>query len=168
MKKFFTNVYSLLGFIFSIVGLCFLLTSIIVWINMDAVIASPNSRGDVTLLPIIFGIVGLVLFILSILFFIIYYKKQKKIAELIEHGNFVMAKVINISKNLAIEVNGRHPFYLECQYKDIYTGAYHIFKSENIFFYPEDMIGKEIRVYVDGSNYKNYYVDMDSILVYEN
>ena len=62
---------------------------------------------------------------------------------------------------------GRHPYILKCGYRDE-NGTLHVFSSRNIKKYPgDDLIGRQVRVYVDRNDYNNfkyYYVDIDEVL----
>ena len=53
---------------------------------------------------------------------------------------------------------------VKCSYKDGY-GNVHIFKSRNLMFDPGEFLKDNmVRVYIEGENYKHYYVDIDEIL----
>ena len=79
-----------------------------------------------------------------------------------------MAEITGGMLNYNYRLNGRHPWKLECRYEDIFTGAVYLFSSENIWIDPQMYIGQQVAVYVDGENYKKYYVDVDSLLAAEN
>ncbi len=160
MKRLFTNVYGLLGFIFAVVGCPFFITSVVIWFHLDAFLRSPNVRGEPILLPIIFSITGVVLLLLGGLFLGIWRKKEKTIARVKAGGYYVMATVVNVDQNFAISVNGRHPYIVECEYQDGFTDTRYFFKSENRYEYPGNIIGQAVRVYVDRKDYGQYYVDI--------
>ena len=52
----------------------------------------------------------------------------------------------------------------QARYQDMY-GNVHIFKSRDLYFDPTDLFKDQmVKVYVDGDNYKRYYVDIDEVL----
>ena len=90
-------------------------------------------------------------------------KQRKKKEYLMQHGKRVMAEVTGGSRNLNYTVNGRHPWKLECRYEDIFSGEIYLFSSGNVWMDPELYIGQQVSVYVEGENYKKYYVDVDGL-----
>ena len=90
-------------------------------------------------------------------------KQRKKKEYLMQHGKRVMAEVTGGSRNLNYTVNGRHPWKLECIYEVIFSGEIYLFSSGNVWMDPELYIGQQVSVYVEGENYKKYYVDVDSL-----
>lgn len=82
-----------------------------------------------------------------------------------ESGNYVMAKITDMKVNPSI--NGTHgsPYVLECQYKDPDTGAVHIWYSRNLYMNVKELLtSDEVPVYVDRSDYRVAFVDVDAIL----
>jgi hypothetical protein len=60
-----------------------------------------------------------------------------------------------------IEINGRSPYRVLAQWQDPKTSQVHVFASHNLWFDPADYIKqKEIRVFLERGNPKNYYVDL--------
>ena len=88
---------------------------------------------------------------------------QKK---LIASGQYIYATVESIQYNKNYTMNGQHPFIIYCTYKDDYKNIIYRFKSDNIWTNPEYFVqpGSEIKVFVDRQNYKNYHVDIESIM----
>lgn len=89
--------------------------------------------------------------------------KHKKIRE---SGKMLYATVEKIDCNTSYTVNGRHPYVIFCNYRDDYRDITYRFKSENLWSNPEPAItiGSAIKVYVEENNYKNYYVDAESMI----
>ncbi len=88
---------------------------------------------------------------------------QKK---LIASGQYIYATVESIQYNKNYTMNGQYPFIIYCTYKDDYKNIIYRFKSDNIWTNPEYFVqpGSEIKVFVDRQNYKNYHVDIESIM----
>ena len=149
------------GSIFGGIGALFTIIGIIMTVNLEALIASPNSSGDVTILPIIFTGLGLLFLIIGVPFILHDIKVSKNKKRIIAEGYFIYAKVVEIRPNYAVRINGIHPYIVECQYNDPYSGAIHVFRSGNIMHFPENLIDTEVRVYVDRNNYGIYHVDLD-------
>ena len=60
-----------------------------------------------------------------------------------------------------IQINGRSPYRVLAQWQDPRTSQVHVFASHNLWFDPTDYIKqKEIRVFLERGNPKNYYVDL--------
>ncbi|HVI49087.1 MAG TPA: hypothetical protein VM802_29745 [Chitinophaga sp.] len=62
----------------------------------------------------------------------------------------------------SIHVNGRHPYYIRCQWKDTLTGQTYQFKSGYIWHNPEPQLQhqQKLDVYINPDKPgKNYYVD---------
>lgn len=91
---------------------------------------------------------------------------------LLENGRRVFADVESVQINYRIRMNGVCPYYVLCQYTDP-SGLTHAFRSGNIWDLQnftnrilqnrENQTLKPVPVYVDGDNYKKYYVDVDSL-----
>lgn len=157
----------LLGIIFTILGAVFLAVALIV-----AVAVLPNVTGaegeNLFVIPVVFGIVGAVFLLVGIGFLIFVGVKDKKKKELIQNGNKVFAEVTGGSEVLNVEVNGRHPWKLECRYTDPYNGAVYLYSSRNTFMDPYPYIGQQVAVYVDKNDPSKYYVDIQSLRQQEN
>lgn len=93
-------------------------------------------------------------------------KKEKKKKYLLSQGRRIYAIVENVEINYNYSVNGRHPYVVYCRYTDEYSGASFIYKSENLWVdpYPYLQQGSQVCVMVDGTDYSQYYVDVESSL----
>ncbi len=109
------------------------------------------------------GGIGAVFFAFGFMFFMIAKSQNKKKKRLMAEGRKLYAEVTGGSMNFNYRVNGRHPFKLECQYTDTYTGAVYLFSSDNTWVDPNLYIGKQVVVYADSTDFSKYYVDMDSL-----
>lgn len=113
--------------------------------------------------PIIFTGMGGLFLIIGLSFVISRLKRFNRQKKVRENGYYIMATVANFYENTSVSFNGVHPFVLECQYEDLATGILHIFTSQDLFFYPQDVLDKDVRVFVDRANFENYYVDTESL-----
>ena len=89
--------------------------------------------------------------------------RKKKVRET---GRTLYATVYEINYATNYLFNGRHPYIVYCSYRDDYKDIEYRFKSEYIWVNPEPDItlGSMIRVFVEENNYKNYYVDVESMI----
>lgn len=93
-------------------------------------------------------------------------RKSSAKKKLIASGQYIYATVESIEYDNSFTVNGKHPFVIYCTYRDDYKDIIYRFKSDHIWTNPEYVIrpGSEIKIFVDRQNYKNYHVDIESIL----
>lgn len=108
---------------------------------------------------ILFLCAGIIPFIISIRV----RAKKKKVRET---GRTLYATVDEIGYSRNYTINGRHPYVIFCSYRDDYKDITYCFKSEYLWVNPEPMVtvGSTIKVYVEENNYKNYYVDAESMI----
>jgi len=93
-------------------------------------------------------------------------KKQNHNKKLKENGRAIWGVVEEVCINRNVTVNGTHPKYFVVKYEDdgIVTATSH-FKSGS-FVLPGDgneMVGKNIKIFVNPQNNADYVVDLDSI-----
>ena len=159
------DVFFLCGCIFTPIGIVVLVLAVVMAGNIDYLIA--HGEGDVELLPWIFGLIGSVAAVIGIALLTRSARMRIKRRLLIENGESVTAEITAIPCNYAVRVNGCPTFKVECRYTDPVTRVVHVFESENLLLDPTCYIDQSttVRVYVDReSGYKNYSVDIDSIL----
>ena len=147
---------------FTIIGITFLPIGIIAGMGSMAV------DGSLAVFVMMFAGLGALFLGLGILFLILEIKKYKRNNRLLAEGYYILAEVIDVNKNFNVQYGKHgHPYVVKCGYTDE-TGTLHVFKSRNIKRYPGDnLIGQQVRVYLDRSdykNFKNYYLDIDEIL----
>jgi len=111
-------------------------------------------------LSMIVGIFGLILSLIGFGIILSSIKKSKKIKALKESGTRVNAEVQSVGLNTSLKVNGRHPFQIIAQWQNPTTTKIHIFKSDNIWFDPEEYVkGNMVDVLIEPDNPKVYHVD---------
>lgn len=108
---------------------------------------------------VIFGSVGIVPLLLKA-------KKSRKRNRLRENGKILHAKVVNMDINRSYSVNGRHPYYIICEYQDEYACKTYRFKSDNIWqeVALDSMDEQYIDVYVNPADFSQYTVDVEGFL----
>lgn len=146
--------------VFGLVGSIFTACGIIFGIFIDEIAASPNSRGDVYVLPVVFGTIGILLLAVFVTLLFVSMKQKKKRKRLIENGSSINACVTEVKQDLFVRVNLQHPYYVICEGINPYTGEKLTFRSANTLEDPAHLLGRYVRVFVDYQNPKNYYVEL--------
>lgn len=156
--------YFISGCIFCAVGL-FLL-----WIcgalSANMTFLANRGDGNVRFLTLIFGITGGISTVVGAAILIWRFCVKRKRNRLLKHGECIQAHISGFPIDERFTMNGRPSFCIECNYTDPQTGIVHTFQSEKVFINPAFCVKAEaVQVYVDKqSDYKNYYVDIDSLL----
>lgn len=101
--------------------------------------------------------------VLGGIFLIIVIAKKKKINYLMQNGDVVTGTIVNITRNMAVRINGRHPFKAEVQVKNPFDGEVYLYSSENINCDISQFMGSQVNVYVDKNKKSKYYVDMNEL-----
>ncbi len=156
------------GLVFLLFGISAVLVASLALLHIKGY--SQYADPDIRFLPFIFLGLGIVFLIVGITCMTVLCRRRSRNEQLVKNGFYVTARVRDIYPNENVRINGRSPFVLECHYKDPTTGTVHVFKSENIMFYPIDAKDTDIRVYVDPQNPDRYYVDTsnltDSVIIH--
>ena len=149
---------AIVGITFTLMGVAFLAAGITIYLSLG------NRFDGAILFLYIFGGVGALFLLVGLPFVIAFINKKKRCNRLLKEGNYVMAEVSEITRNYNVRVNNRRPYIVKCAYRDGY-GNVHIFKSRNILYDPSTILKDNmVKVYVDGENYKHYYMDLDEVL----
>lgn len=103
---------------------------------------------------------GAVFTFIGILFLIVPGKRHKKRQNLLRNGRVIFADVTGVNINYGIRINGQSPYFIECSYRDEYSGTTYLFKSDNLWFDPTPMVmGTQLQIYVNQKDLSKYYVD---------
>ncbi len=149
------DVLLILGIVFTGFGLFFIL---------GAVFPFALNIEETVIFKLTFGGVGLIFFALGLVFLAIKVRQKQRNNRLLQSGNYIMAEIAETKINYNVMINGRFPYVVECQYRDM-AGNIHIFRSRYLYFNPEALFqDRMVKVYVEGDNYKHYYVDIDGVL----
>ena len=113
-------------------------------------------------LPAVFMGIGLLDVLIIVIWTIVLKGKTKKEQWLYSNGQSIKCKLNAVEQNLMLNVNGRYPYVIVCQWQDEITGNIHLFKSKNIWFNPAGFIddSKMLTVFYDPANMKSYVVDL--------
>lgn len=122
--------------------------------------ASLNSFGSLWVTTIILVSMGL-LFIAPGTGFMVWKRfSDRKNAWLHQNGRRVLVAITNVELNTSLEVNGRNPYRIICQWLDPARNEMHVFHSANIWYDPSDFLqGKQVEVLMDPENPRRYTMD---------
>jgi len=138
---------------------------IIIYVNAEFLnqILSKNS----TYLWTLFFFIGLILLISAISIVLIIIKKKRFNKKLLTGSTKVYAEISEVTINIALSVNHRHPFVIICKWIDPLIGLFYFYKSGCIGFNPRPILKDKgidhLAVYIDRENPKNYFVSLDEI-----
>lgn len=134
------------------------------YIIVAAVVGSMAFNEEAVIFGYTFGGLGAVFLIVGVICLCFEIRKRKINNKLLNSGQYIMAEISEITMNYAVRVNFRHPYIVICRYQDR-NGYVHTFRSRNLNFDPASLMrDRMVRVYVDGDDFKHYYVDIDSLL----
>lgn len=85
---------------------------------------------------------------------------DRKSAWLEANGRRIVAEFTRVELNTSLQVNGRNPYRIQCQWLDLSRNEVHIFHSGNLWFDPTQFVQqKTLIVLMDPDNPHRYEVD---------
>ncbi|TYQ13262.1 UNVERIFIED_CONTAM: uncharacterized protein DUF3592 [Acetivibrio alkalicellulosi] len=124
-------------------------------------------RGASIMVEIILIILGAVFFLIGFFVIVIKIRNISKKIRLIESGYKVDAEFQEVILNTSYSVNRKNPYFITCKWKDPSSGETYIFRSENIWYDPQDIIEDlnitSFPVYIDQNNFKKYHVLLECL-----
>lgn len=121
-------------------------------------------RSDSRILEVVFLTIGVFFGGIGVIFFIINASLRSRRKKLMETGDRLTGTITDITRNYAVRINGRNPFKAECEVIDPYSGEKYLYSSENVTDNISELLGREVTVYVDRDNKRNYYVDIFELM----
>jgi len=115
--------------------------------------------GERWLAVLVLGGIGSVFLLIGLALTVPMLRRRRNAAELKVSGRPIMAKVIDVSQNTSVKINGGSPWRIQAQWLDPATNRMHVFDSDYIWFDPSPYVGAEIRVLVDPDRASRYWVD---------
>ena len=144
-KHYGWTVWGILGFVFVPIALIFIPVGFIV----NAM--KPGETGQVILY--IFGGIGSIFLLLGLGFLFMDLRRRNLMRRAYNGGNAVTAKVVGVRTVNNVNINGQHPFVLDCEYQG------HVYHSR--YLYRDiPVTGTEVTVYVDRIDDRIGYVDI--------
>ena len=92
-------------------------------------------------------------------------KLWSKIKYMKHFGLPVLATIEEIRHNENVSLEGQHPYQVICKYIDHSSLKIYYFSSEYIWYDPSTLLlDNVVRVYVNPSDYSDYFMDLNRIL----
>jgi len=159
MKKFGWTVWGLVGSIFAPIGLIFLIVGLAI-----STTYSFRSMGDATVFRYTFCGMGGLFFLMGAGFLFYDLRRRYRLRQAFYGGIIVDAKITDIKEIRNVNMNGSHPFVIECSFTDS-SGEEHIYRSRYLYKDPRNILtGDTVPVYIDRMNEEIGFVDVESIL----
>ena len=154
--KIGVNPIAIIGAIFSGMGLLFVILGTGLAIGLW-------EQGQ-SMIGVIFAIIGSPFLIIGVVFLLCTYKKLKRANAMLASGRYVWAQIVDLSPNLMVTINGRHPMELTAAYIDA-KGLTHVFRaSSGKLVWDSQLLQKQVKVYYEDETFRHYYVDLDDVL----
>lgn len=110
--------------------------------------------------PALLGGLGLVFGLIGALMLYFNYRTSLRFRRLAQEGQRVQATIVEVGINTSVEINGRSPWRIVCQWQDPRSGKVWLFNSANLWFDPSPFITREqIGVLLDPANPRQHVVD---------
>ncbi len=160
-KKTGLSVRGILGLVFAPMGLAFVVTGAVMYLA-----GAGDSAEESRTFLWVFSLVGLPFLVSGAVLCILEYLRRRRLQALYEGGNYVMARIASAERVANVSYhNGIRPCVAECHYTDPDTGTVHIWYSRYLSFDPTDVFtSREVPVYVDRSDMREGFVDIDAVL----
>jgi hypothetical protein len=127
----------------------------------DPAHAISNTFSGRWLFEVIFGSVGMVACIASVIPFGVRSLRRRRMRRLLEIGRPIVTTYHSIELNMATDVNGRHPFIVVTQWRNPVSHELMRFRSPSLWDDPtEKAVGRLITVVVDPNNFHRYVMDL--------
>lgn len=128
-------------------------------------------RGSGTgFIGIVFSGMGGLFFVIGIVMIVNKVKSSANAKTLKATGTLLHAKINDVTLNTAYAVNGRNPYRLTASAEDPSTGKTLVFESGNVWFNVKAIVDNNtvetVDVYLDPTNPKKYFVDVESLRSY--
>lgn len=158
MKKYGWTEKGILGFVFTPLGLIFLIVGAVVT-HFDAV--APDER---LAFLISFVGVGAVFFLVGLVLLFLDLRRRRRQRSAFEGGHYVMGKVVGFKTITRVNMGWTHPVVVEVHYTDPDTGTVHVYYSRYLYVNVADLLtGDEVPVYLDRDSGIGF-VDIDAVL----
>lgn len=168
-KNQVVRIETMLGGIFLVLGIVWLAVGLV--LTVLGVRAQESVPWEITgaednaffILGMIFDGLGLVFTAIGGVVMSLGLRKEKRRKNMMASGKRVYAEVTGGYLCRNYSVNDRHPYKIECRYRDDFTGQTYLYSSDYTWADPELYMGQQIVVYINESDMSQYYVDVDSL-----
>lgn len=165
-KRFKPNipVIGIVGAVFAPVGLLLIMTGLLIGNVLTMHAAEQADVTDALIFKLVFGGIGLLFFILGVIFLTTALLAVRKQQHVVETGQLVLADFDYVTEEPNVTVNGRHPVIAKLVYTDRFGGKQVFFSGRLMQDPTPQLTGRQVPVYVDPEHPENYYVDMQTAL----
>lgn len=119
-----------------------------------------DSFMDKYFLPIVFGVLGLILFSIGGFGLVKAKKKNDEAKWLQTNGQKVDSIFVEVRSVIDVTINGRNPWKIVSKWQNLANGQTYFFESIDLMFDPTNyMTGQTITVFIDPNDPKKYYMD---------
>ena len=154
--KWDLNAPLIIGITFMFMGLVYLGISI-------ALFLTPTDSEGIAVRSVFLPL-GLVLFLTGFVLLAHAAAKKHRADQLIADGRYIWATVTELREIPTINGLRGHPCVILAHYTDS-QGQTHNYKSRCLYKKPvASIIGKPVKVYIDGGNHATYYMDPEPLL----
>ena len=154
--KFGVTARLLVGIVFGALG--------VIYLPIGLINLAVSVMEGTQVMGIVFTALGAVFLVAAAVLLVLELGKRKKMRQAVENRRYVWGEIVEIERNPSIRVNGRCPYVVLVRYRGR-NGQLHIFRSRNLFHYPDpSIVGSQVRIYYFDETYKIYYVDLDGVL----
>ena len=123
--------------------------------------AKINSFFELWGISAILGGMGLLFFSVGFGILLVTFRNKRKRQRLMQHGQPVQTRFVEVVHNTSYSVNGRHPYQVITQWENPMTGRVHVYKSNNLWFDPTEYVqDKPITVMIDKNDPDAYHVNL--------
>lgn len=130
---------------------------------------NPSKIGvkSLDLLVLIFPGMGFLFMTIGGIGIFVKLNKKRRKEQLKEKGELIYANYTETILNRAYTVNGRNPYNIICEWNNPSDSKKYLFRSENIWINPEDIIQerniKTFPVYINPNKIEHYFIDVGEI-----
>lgn len=150
------NAFSLVGAIFAILGAVF--------VAVGVVVGSCVAMEDRMVFILVFCGIGGSCLLFGIGFLLGALAVKGTQQRLLTSGRYIWGEIAGISQDFSVQTGTRSPVFFTARYQDG-KGNVHLFRSKSYYALPDQtLIGKPVRIYYEGNNFRRYVVDMDELL----
>ena len=150
------NISAILGATFGFIGMVYLGICIPLFLNP----ADP----DAVVVRMVFLPMGLVAFFSGFFLLTRNAAKKRRADQLMADGRYIWATVTELREIQSINGLRGHPFVILASFSDMQGNRY-TFQSRHIYRKADNsLLGKTVKVYIQGSNYACYYMDPDPLI----
>ena len=157
MHKRSVSAIWIVGLVFTLLGGLFLI--------LGAALLYGLRHTEAWITGVVFLAVGGVFFPVGLILLAEDAKQRRRLKRLVESGRYVWGQVVALEPNTRIRINDRHPYYAVIRCTDLYgRETRYESRSSMALRHRNDLVGRQVKVYVGDDPAKDYAVDLDSLL----